>query len=177
MGGLVNDVLDMARSRVGSGILLTLAPLNLGELVQRLVAEHHHDATIQVELSGNLDGHWDPGRLAQAISNLLGNAVQHGAAHGAIEVVVNGEDAQDLRLSISNAGGIPPSVRGRLFDPFRGREARGSENGLGLGLYIVKQIALAHGGNVSLAPDEERTTFTLELPRKTATPHPPRVSV
>jgi signal transduction histidine kinase len=177
MGGLVNDVLDMARSRVGSGILLTPAPLNLGELVQRLVAEHHHDATIRVELRGNLDGHWDPGRLAQAVSNLLGNAVQHGAAHGAIDVGVNGEDSEVLSVSISNAGGIPPSVRGRLFDPFRGRDARGSENGLGLGLYIVKQIALAHGGNVSLAPDEERTTFTLELPRKAATPHPPRVSV
>ncbi len=177
MGGLVNDVLDMARSRVGGGIVLAKEPLNLAELVQRLVAEHQREGGFKVELSGNLEGEWDAGRLAQAISNLLGNAVQHGGTESPIEVIADGTGPDVVMLSISNAGAIPTSIQARLFDPFRGRENRASpESGLGLGLYIVKQIALAHDGSVRLdSSDPERTSFMLELPRKSTTPRPPRI--
>jgi two-component system, sensor histidine kinase and response regulator len=177
MGGLVNDVLDMARSRIGGGIVLSKERLSLGDLTQRLVAEHHREGGIKVSLSGNLEGEWDAGRLAQAISNLLGNAVQHGGMDSPIEVVANGSAADLVTLTISNAGVIPASIQNRLFDPFRGRENRASpESGLGLGLYIVKQIALAHDGSVRLdGSDPERTSFVLELPRRVVTPRAPRV--
>jgi signal transduction histidine kinase len=168
MGGLVSDVLDMARSRVGNGIALNPEHLNLAELVQRLVAEHQQQAEFDVKVSGNLNGEWDSGRLAQAVSNLLGNAIQHGDRHQPITITLDGTRADLVRLCISNGGAIPPSTRGRLFDPFRGREGRAAnESGLGLGLYIVKQIAVAHGGEASLdSSDPERTSFVLELPRK-----------
>jgi two-component system, sensor histidine kinase and response regulator len=177
MGGLVNDVLDMARSRVGGGIVLNKERLDLGELVQRLVAEHHREGGITVELRGDLGGEWDPGRVAQAISNLLGNAAQHGDPDSPIAVRADGSAADSVSLSVSNGGAIPASIQSRLFDPFRGRENRVSpESGLGLGLYIVKQIALAHDGSVRLdASEPERTSFVLELPRRVVTPRVPRV--
>jgi signal transduction histidine kinase len=167
MAGLVSDVLDMARSRVGGGISLTLGPVDLGELIQRVVAEHQTDAGIQVELQGELHGEWDSGRLAQAISNLLGNALQHGAG-GQVLVRADGGAEPNVTLSVSNAGRIPSSRRESLFDPFGGRDPRANpESGLGLGLYIVKQIVLAHDGSIELKTDEpDLVCFQIELPRK-----------
>jgi signal transduction histidine kinase len=167
MAGLVSDVLDMARSRVGGGISLTLGPVDLGELIQRVVAEHQTDAGIQVELQGELHGEWDSGRLAQAISNLLGNALQHGAG-GQVLVRADGGAEPKVTLSVSNAGRIPSSRRESLFDPFGGRDPRANpESGLGLGLYIVKQIVLAHDGSIELKTDEpDLVCFQIELPRK-----------
>jgi signal transduction histidine kinase len=174
MAGLVSDVLDMARSRVGGGISLTLGRVNLGELIQRVVAEHQTDAGIQVELQGELHGEWDSGRLAQAISNLLGNALQHGAAGGQVLVRADGGSDASVTLSVANAGQIPSSRRDSLFDPFGGRDPRANpESGLGLGLYIVKQIVLAHDGSIELNTDQpDRVCFDIELPRKPpASPH------
>ncbi len=178
MGGLVNDVLDMARSRVGGGIVLNKERLNLGDVVQRLVAEHQRDGGFKVTLQGDLEGEWDAGRLAQAISNLLGNAIQHGSSQSPIEISANGALPDTVTLSISNAGAIPASIQSRLFDPFRGRDTKNSpESGLGLGLYIVKQIALAHDGAVRLdGTDPGRTCFVLELPRRVLTPRSPLVT-
>jgi signal transduction histidine kinase len=108
--------------------------------------------------------------VAQAISNLLGNAIQHGSHDQPIAIALDGTQPDRVILRVTNAGAIPPSTRGRLFDPFRGRDGRGAnESGLGLGLYIVKQIAIAHGGDASLdSSDPERTSFVLELPRQPA---------
>jgi two-component system, sensor histidine kinase and response regulator len=168
MAGLVSDVLDMARSRVGGGISLSPEPVDLAELIRRVVAEHQTDAGIRVELEGDLRGEWDPGRLAQAISNLLGNALQHGSPDEPVQVRAEGSASASVTLSVSNAGRIPSSRRESLFDPFGGRDPRANpESGLGLGLYIVKQIVLAHDGSIELKSDQaERVCFELELPRK-----------
>lgn len=170
MAGLVADILDLARWRVGAGISLSLQAVDLAELVGRVVAEHQPSPTetrVALELSGDLQGFWDPRRLEQAISNLLGNAIQHGSQTEPVLLRVLGNAPERVTLRISNAGSIPPSVRARLFDPFRARDRNGqSERGLGLGLYIVQQVLLAHGGSVELEDDDaERTTFRLELPR------------
>lgn len=179
MAGLVSDVLDMARTRVGAGIVLSVQPLNLGELVQGLVAEHQQQAEISVTLRGNLEGEWDAGRLAQAVSNLLGNAIAHGALDEPISIEASGDDRDRVTFSIANSGAIPSSARARLFDPFRAGEARQKpDGGLGLGLYIVKQIAAAHGGGIELdASDPARTRFVLSLPRRQLTPAPGQVTV
>jgi signal transduction histidine kinase len=167
MARLVSDVLDMARSRVGGGISLTLEQVDLAELVRRVVAEHPSDAGIRVELRGDLRGEWDAGRLAQAVSNLLGNALQHGTPGEGIDVKADGSSDDAVRLSVSNAGQIPGSRRESLFDPFGGRDPRANpESGLGLGLYIVKQIVLAHDGSVELKDEPDRVCFELELPRR-----------
>jgi len=167
MARLVSDVLDMARSRVGGGIALSVEQVDLADLVRRVVAEHPSDSGIRVELNGDLRGAWDAGRLAQALSNLLGNALQHGSAADGVDVKADGSSESSVRLSVSNAGRIPVSRRESLFDPFGGRDPRANpESGLGLGLYIVNQIVLAHDGSVELKDEPDRVCFELELPRR-----------
>jgi len=168
--------LDLARWRVGAGIALALETVDLGELLQRVAAEHQAhpgERRVSLSLSGNLRGTWDPRRLEQAVSNLLGNALQHGSDGEPVVLEADGAAEGDVVLRVSNGGAVPESVRPRLFDPFRARERNGpsgSENGLGLGLYIVQQVVLSHGGRITLeAGDAERTTFRLELPRRART--------
>lgn len=177
MSGLVNDTLDLARARVGGGIVLDCQPTDLGELTERLVAEHEVDpnaSRVSVELRGDLRGKWDPARLAQALSNLVGNALEHGAGGEPVLVSVDGDDPRVVTIRVSNAGTVPPSVRARIFDPFGSRERPSTKSGLGLGLYIVQQVVLAHGGTIELeADDGVRTSFRLELPRR-RTENPPR---
>jgi len=170
MSGLVNDTLDLARGRVGGGIALDCRAMDLGELTQRVVAEHEMNpqgARVSAELQGDLSGWWDPARLAQVISNLLGNALDHGAPGEPVLVSVQGDDPKVVRIRVSNTGTVPPSVRARIFDPFGSRERTSTKSGLGLGLYIVQLVVQAHGGHVELEPDDgEHTAFRLELPRR-----------
>ena len=171
MTTLVNDILDLARWRVGAGIALSLERIDLGALLERLVAEHElkpQQPRITLERSGDLLGDWDPARMEQAISNLLGNALQHGAEHE-VSLRVDGSAPGEVTIRVSNPGSMPASVRARLFDPFRARDRHASgsnERGLGLGLYIVQQVVLAHGGRIELESGEvDRTSFRVELPR------------
>ena len=109
--------------------------------------------------------------MAQIGSNLIGNALQHGGRDGAIRVHVDGRDLEQLRVLFTNPGEIPPQLLGEIFEPFRGRSDSGSARtgGLGLGLYIVQQLARAHGGEVTVATGAGSTSFTVSLPRR-----PPR---
>lgn len=171
MAELVSNVLDMARTRVGAGMRLRPEKLSLVDVVNHVVAEHQAiTPDIAVTFLGDLEGYWDPGRISQALSNLVGNAVQHGKSGGGIEVRADGTDSNQVLLSVSNRGAVPASKRQRLFDPFVGREAMAAgEGGLGLGLYIVKAIVTAHGGTIELVEsDEESTEFVLRLPRTAA---------
>lgn len=170
MTGIIEQMLDVARFRLGGGIQITPESMHLGELVRRVAGEQQAqlpDLQLEIVERGNLSGAWDPIRLAQVVSNLLGNAVKHGSRLEPIRIELDGMDATKVRLACSNAGAIPESSRERLFEPFRGRETGGRpETGLGLGLYIVQQIVLSHGGSVEADTDQsERTTFVVELPR------------
>ena len=171
MGRMIEDMLDMARARLAGGIPLKREPADLGALVDRVVAEVqaiHPDRMIEVKQAGTLAGNWGGTRLAQVASNLLGNALQHGEADSLVRVTVDGRSAQDVLLKVENTGTIPPDLLPQLFDPFRGtqqRQAGGSE-GLGLGLYIVQQIVLAHGGSVDVqSGGDNRTVFCVRIPR------------
>ena len=86
-------------------------------------------------------------------------------------VTVDGTAGDQVALRVSNRGGMPESVRARLFDPFRARErgSPASEGGLGLGLYIAQQVVLAHHGQIELLPGQEQTTFLIRLPRHAPT--------
>jgi two-component system sensor histidine kinase/response regulator len=170
MSRMIEDMLDMARARLAGGIPLKREPADLGALVSRVVSEiqaAYPQREIEVERTGDLGGNWDGERLAQVASNLLGNALQHGDASGVVRVAVDGTRADAVMIKVENSGTIPADLLPQLFDPFRGaRRQTGRTEGLGLGLYIVQQIVIAHGGSVDVqSGNDNRTTFIVRIPR------------
>jgi signal transduction histidine kinase len=170
MSRMIEDMLDMARARLAGGIPLKREPADLGALIDRVVGEVqaiNPDRRIEVKQAGTLSGSWDAERLAQVASNLLGNALQHGEAGSIVRVTVDGRTAHEVLLRVENTGSIPPELLPQLFDPFRGTQRQaGRSEGLGLGLYIVQQIVLAHGGSVDVQSGEDnRTMFVVTIPR------------
>lgn len=162
---MLETLLDFTQARIGGGIKLRRAPTDLALLCTDLAAEQER---IQVEVSatGDCSGSWDRARLEQLIGNLLRNAAEHGAPGRAVELRCTAE-ADRVVLSVRNAGApIAPEMMPTLFEPFkRGARGRGSRN-LGLGLYIVRQIAVAHGGSVEARSSaEEGTEVRVLLPR------------
>lgn len=162
MTRLIEQLLDFTTARLGQ---LPIRPqlTNLNELCQAAVAEFQaRSGTLECQVVGDAVGTWDPDRLQQVLSNLIGNAVQHGDPGLPVTVRVEGRvDAIDIH--VENAGSIPPDVRDNLFSPFV--RSGGSSTSTGLGLYIVDQIARAHGGQVSVRSRGGRTVFTVTLPR------------
>ena len=171
MSRMIEDMLDMARARLAGGIPLKREAAELGALVDRVVGEIQTawpERRIEIQKTGDLDGNWDGERLAQVVSNLLGNALQHGADASAVHVTVDGTRTGAVVVTVSNAGTIPSDLLPQLFDPFRGAQRQtGRAEGLGLGLYIVQQIIKAHGGRVEVQSGggDNRTTFTVSIPR------------
>ena len=170
MSRMIEDMLDMARARLAGGIPLKREPADLGTLVDRVVSEiqaTHPARRIEVKQAGDLAGSWDGERLAQVASNLLGNALQHGASGGVVRVTADGRRATEVLLKVENTGTIPADLLPELFDPFRGAQRQaGRTDGLGLGLYIVQQIVLAHSGTVDVqSGDDDKTVFVVTIPR------------
>ena len=172
MGRMIEDLLDVARVRQAGGMPLQGSPIELSDVVQRAVQELQESAPecpIQVHAQGNLHGHWDAERLLQVASNLLGNAVQHGVPGKPVHVEMDGTQAHAVVLQVSNSGAIPQDLMAQLFNPFRERSPRpGRNQGLGLGLYIVQQIVLAHGGSIGAQSQNGQTRFRVQLPRTPA---------
>lgn len=171
MTRMIEQLLDFTRARAGGGIPVDPQEMNLGELARRVLGEledGNPERTLAIEMVGDLEGLWDPDRLAQVISNLAGNAIQHGTPEIGVTVSFDGRDPATVEMRISNAGIVRPDALPILFEPFRGTELRRERaKGLGLGLYITQQVVLAHGGSIAVvsAPDEGTTTFTVVLPR------------
>jgi len=167
MDGMIRDLLDYARA--GSGAIpIVRERMDLVDLARDLVDEFEiadPDRRIDLMRSGETTGAWDRARLYQALSNLVGNATHYG--HGNASVAVAGADGH-VEISVHNGGPpIAPDLLPVIFEPFR----RGGVDsaGLGLGLYIVRAIAQAHGGDVTVTSAAERgTTFTLRLPTEPA---------
>ena len=171
MTRMIEDLLDLARARLGGGIPLRRATTDLGAIVLRVAQEHRvasPGSRIEIAEQGHLSGHWDGDRLAQVVSNLIANAVQHGDRDQPIAVEANGLDAGTVVVTVSNGGTIPRDVLPNLFEPFRrSGPSAGQSDGLGLGLYIVQQIVTAHGGVIAVdATQPGRTTFRLTLARE-----------
>jgi signal transduction histidine kinase len=172
MARMIDQLLDVTRARAGGGIAIEPCEGNLGDLCNQAVAELElafPQWTIRSQSIGDLDGAWDPDRLLQIISNLLSNAGQHGRPEGAIDVSLDGRHPDTVALTVHNGGVIPSSLLPKLFDPFRGtRQRRDAARGLGLGLYIVREIARAHGGTVEVTSTPDAgTSFLVRLPRRT----------
>jgi len=168
MGGMLDQLYDLARIRLGGGIAIDRTAMDARRLVERVAGEFglaHPNATILVEGdSGPTEGSWDEQRLGQLLANLIGNALRHGNTTHPVRVRALGA-GPDLVLEVENAGCIAASVREHLFDPFR-RGNQPSRDTLGLGLYIVRQIVLAHEGKIDVRSTEaEGTCFRVQLPR------------
>jgi signal transduction histidine kinase len=167
---LIRDLLDFARARIGAGIPIQRAPADLREIARQIVDEHAHTGRgIVCEASGDGRGEWDADRIAQVVSNLVGNALQYSPPETDIHVTV--EDAgDDVVVSTQNGGGvIPPELLPRIFEPFfRATPSAGDHpRSVGLGLYIVAEVVRAHGGTVSATSDaREGTRFRVVLPRR-----------
>jgi signal transduction histidine kinase len=170
MTRMIDQILDWTRMRSDAGhVRVVCADCDLAAVTEAVVGEHRAragDVPIAVEARGTLRGNWDADRLAQALSNLVGNAVDHASKPG-VRVHLDGA-GDEVSISVENDGRIDDDVLPVIFEPFRGR-ASGSKlrgRGLGLGLYITRQIVLAHGGRIDvLQPAGERVVFAVQLPR------------
>ena len=172
MNSLVNDLLDFTRSRLGDGIPVVCADVDLEQVCRQTVEEVvalHSGREIRFEASGGVRGRWDAARISQALSNLISNAVQHGGRAGAINVTLRGEPDEAL-LSVQNRGAVIQADQlNKIFDPLHQGEDDGEagEHNLGLGLYITERIVASHGGKIAVESTEEHgTTFTILLPKR-----------
>jgi signal transduction histidine kinase len=172
MERMITQLMDFTRARLGGGIPIQPVPADLAALCRRAVDEiqmAHPGVRVQASIGTPVWGRWDPDRLAEVIANLLGNAIDHGAPGTPVEVTLY-ELGADAVLRVRNQGTtIPAEDRSLIFDPFhRGRvlgRRQGKRAGLGLGLYIVRQIVMAHGGTVDVESADGMTTFSVILPR------------
>jgi signal transduction histidine kinase len=173
MARMIDQLLDFTRVRVGGGLPLSPHAVDLLPLL-RQIFEELESATPGVMLSlkaaGDTVGEWDAERLHQVFANLIGNAVQHGAAGAGAQVRVDGTNPALIRVDVVNGGAVPRELVGKLFDPMTGGETRGDKSqGLGLGLFITKQIVKSHGGTVDVQANEpDGTAFRVVLPRVAA---------
>lgn len=167
MVGLVDNVMDLARARMGGGISLEIADDDLAAVLGHVVDEirlAHPDRVIKVELDLPEPLPMDRLRLAQMFSNLVANAVTHGIEEEPVRIAAGIRNGS-LEIHVRNGGKpIPPETMARLFLPFRRGEQRPSMQGLGLGLYIAAEIAKAHGGTIAVSSDTAETCFTFRMP-------------
>ena len=166
MSGLIDNVMDLARARLGGGIQLRLETTDkLEETLTHVVDEirfSHPDRTVETSFEMHGKATVDPARLAQMFSNLLANAITHGAIDHSVRVSALVK-AGRVEISVANGGEpIPLDARERLFQPFY-RASGSSTAGLGLGLFIASQIADAHGGSLSMVSDAQETRFTFKM--------------
>jgi len=168
---LIDQLLDLTRSRLGGGIPINPTRFDLADVCQQVIGETelaHSDRPLQVDLRGDLTGVWDRDRMYQVLANLVGNAVQHGEPRSSIELRLDGRETE-IVIEVANRGvPIPPETLPSIFDAFRrGRMDRPYRtSGLGLGLFIAQQIVRAHGGSIAATSSaSDGTTFRVHLPR------------
>lgn len=178
MRRMVDDLLDFTRIHLGGQMPIAPGPANLGQLCRQTLDELqalYPDRTLHMDCCGELAGQWDVSRIRQLLSNLVVNAIQHGTPDSPVTVSLQGEQDTVL-VQVHNQGPvIAAQARRMLFDPLARPMAPEAQrhpgsSGLGLGLYIVREIALAHGGQVQVdSPEQKGTTFIVRLPRTAPT--------
>ena len=174
MRTMVNDLLDFTQTSLGTRLPINRTPCGLEAVCTEVVAELealHPGRKLDMEFEGDLTGKWDAGRLGQMISNLVRNAIQHGNQESGVKVALKGFP-DDVTIAVHNKGKpIGAPSRARLFEPMGqahdvGADRHSGSSGLGLGLYIAREIAVAHGGSLGVvSTEEDGTTFTARLHR------------
>lgn len=169
---LIDQLLDVTRSRLGGGISIDLTRFDLNDVCQQVIDETeltHPERPLRVDVRGDLTGVWDRDRMYQLLANLVGNAVHHGEPLSPIELRIDGGETEVV-IDVANQGEpIPPATLPFIFDAFRkGRRTvhPSRTQGLGLGLFIVREIARSHGGSIAVTSSaSDGTTFRVRLPR------------
>jgi signal transduction histidine kinase len=169
---LLDDLLDFNRMKLGLGITISPAAVDLAEafsaeLEQLRVA--NAGRSIGLEANGDVRGVWDINRLNQLLGNLVVNALKYGAFSSPVKVVLNGLPGE-VTFAVHNHGArIERSMLAQIFEPLKrgldGHLVPGADRSMGLGLYIAREIATAHGGDIAAKSDENETVFTVRLPR------------
>jgi signal transduction histidine kinase len=175
MAKMISDLLDYTRTRLGAGMPVSPVMMDLEALCRELHNEFrsaHPNRSISLQSEGPFHGNWDIDRLRQAISNLLGNAIQHSPESAPVELRVRGNTSNAVVTVFNGGPPIPPGELAKIFDPL----VRGSSAGqpksnrpgsIGLGLYIARAIAESHGGSIEVNSSEATgTTFAMRLPRE-----------
>ena len=168
MSDLIDNVLDFARGRLGGGITLSRSASRPLEPVLEQVVDELRTASpqrvIETRFAITEPVNCDRTRVGQLVSNLIGNALTHGATDQPVRVGATTEGGQ-FKLWVANAGEpIPPAAMEKLFEPFFRGDVRDSRQGLGLGLHIASQIAQAHGGRIDVTSTAEETRFIFAMP-------------
>ena len=176
MSAMTSDLLEFTRTRLGKGIPVTPSKANLENVCRTVINEVSHvypKTAFRLESAGRLDGLFDSARIHQVVSNLLNNAVHYGKQDLPVFLVVNGDD-NALRLQVRSQGPpIAPNLLQTIFDPLvqipTEETDPGRSTNVGLGLFIAREIIVAHGGTILASSSAEGgTTFTVELPRNIA---------
>jgi PAS domain S-box-containing protein len=172
---LISTLLDFTLTRSSGRLPITTAPTDLGELAARVVDElaaAHQGSRIELSAARDTSGEWDPGRLAQVVSNLVGNAITHGDERAPVRIALDGNE-REVVLTVHNHGPcITDELLPVVFEPFRRGKSEtsrshGRPRGLGLGLFIAREIVSAHGGSITVqSSTQEGTTFAVRLPRR-----------
>ncbi|WP_459558337.1 sensor histidine kinase [Lacunimicrobium album] len=175
MARMISDLLEFTRTRLGAGMPVSPVSMDLSLLCQELYHEFQISfpkRQIRIQSKGNMRGNWDADRLRQAISNLMGNAIQHSPDNALVELRLSETEA-DVELVVANGGPpIPAGELSRIFEPLvRGTSSAHSKpdrpGSIGLGLYIAQSIVRSHGGKITVTSSENTgTAFTVNLPRE-----------
>jgi signal transduction histidine kinase len=170
MSTMIGQLLDFTRARSGGGIPVEPQAANLSDLCAQAAAElelGHPEWRIRRTTSGDPSGTWDPDRMLQIFSNLIANACQHGSPDAPVVVNLDGTAPDRVDIEVHNAGAIPEELVPNLFDPFRStRFGRDNSRGLGLGLYIVREVVREHRGTVQVTSSAaDGTRISIRLPR------------
>jgi signal transduction histidine kinase len=178
MARMIDQLLDLTRVRVGGGVPLSPARTDIAQVVRQVSEELETakpGAKVELELRGSRsDGVWDADRLSQVFSNLIANALQHGEPGHGVRVQIDTANPLVVRVEVLNRGVIAAPLLEKIFEPMTGGDRRqdGSQ-GLGLGLYISREIVRAHRGRIEVSSDQDNgTRFSVVLPRDSS---PPRV--
>ena len=167
---LLDDLVDFNRTNLGLGISIIPSQVDLGELCDQEVEQLrvvYPDSQLQLRVNGDCHGYYDAKRMRQVIGNLVTNAIQYGASNVPIRVAVIGGETR-VSLEVSNGGSpIEREVLTHLFEPLKRATTNAGHPGLGLGLYIVREIAKGHGGIAEARSNERETVFSVQLPRRT----------
>jgi signal transduction histidine kinase len=170
MERMIGDLLDFTQARLAGAIPITREATDLHRVCEQVMREiemAHPDVVLRGDTPGPLIGRWDADRLAQVVSNLVGNAIQHG---GSTPVTLTARDeGEKVTLTVHNGGApIPADVWPVIFEPLAGGPPEPGTHSIGLGLFIARAIVSAHGGRIDVrSSSDEGTTFTVRLPKGT----------
>jgi signal transduction histidine kinase len=170
MGRLIRDLVAFAKQRLGGGLPVALKPVELAPLLEQLQAEFaaaYPDRRMEFVIRGDLRGSWDADRMAQVIQNLVGNALQHGKPESPVRVVAQEAEPGWVAIHVHNSGTpVSGAQLEHIFEPLRPQAGEGVPRSLGLGLFIIREIVHAHGGEVEATSDERETTFSVRIPKE-----------